>query len=57
MLSQSHDFESDDLIEERGVAAGIENMEPLRGNSTQRSFEIRDKYREYFVLSEGAVPW
>lgn len=35
MLSRSHDFELYDLNEEREVAAGIENMEALRGNSTQ----------------------
>lgn len=57
MLSRSHYFESEEVNEEREVAAGIENMEPLRGNSTQRAFEIRDKYKEYFLSSEGAVPW
>ncbi|XP_022183145.1 protein ALP1-like [Myzus persicae] len=29
----------------------------LRGNSTQRSFEIRDKFKDFFSSSVGAVPW
>lgn len=56
MLRQSHNFEFDEINEERRTS-GLENMEPTRGNSTQRSFEIRDKYKEYFLSSEGAVPW
>lgn len=56
MLCQSHHFEFDEINEERRTA-GLENMEPTRGNSTQRSFEIRDNYKEYFLSSEGAVPW
>lgn len=39
------------------TAEGLEDIEPLRGNSTERSFEIRNKFKEYFLSSEGAVPW
>lgn len=57
MLCRSHDFEIQEANEKRKITEGLENMEPLRGNSTQMSFEICDKYREYFLTSEGAVPW
>lgn len=59
MLCRSHDYDYylDDINEESEIGEGLDNLEPLRGNSTQRSFEVRDKYRDYFLSSNGAVPW
>lgn len=58
MLYRSHDYDYylDDINEESEIGS-LENIEPLRGNSTQRSFDVRDKYRDYFLSSNGAVPW
>jgi len=56
MLYRSHDY-LDDINEASEIGEGLDNLEPLRGNSTQRSFEVRDKYRDYFLSSNGAVPW
>lgn len=44
MLCRSHDYYLDYVNDESEMGEGLENIEPLRGNSTQRSFEIRDKY-------------
>jgi len=58
MLCQSHDFQLEDinsLSDESTEVLG--NMEPLRGNSTQRSFQIREKFKDFFLSSVGAVPW
>lgn len=58
MLCRSHDYYLDDVNDISGMREGFENIEQLRGNSTQRSFEIRDKYRDYYFLScNDAVPW
>lgn len=58
MLCRSHDYdELYEINDEERTVQGLEDMEPLRGNSAQRSFEIREKYREYFLSSEGAAPW
>jgi len=57
MLCRSHDYYLYDIYEESEIGEGFENIEPLRGNSTQRSFEVRDKYRHYFLSFNGAVPW
>ncbi|KAL4126547.1 hypothetical protein QTP88_010768 [Uroleucon formosanum] len=59
MLYRSHDYDYylDDINEESEIGKGLDNLEPLKGNSTQRSFEVRDKYRDYFLSSNGAVPW
>lgn len=58
MLCRSHDYDYylDDINEESEIGS-LENVEPLRGNSTQRSFDVSDKYRDYFLSSNGAVPW
>lgn len=42
MLCRSHDYDNylDDMNEENAIGEGLENIEPLRGNSTQRSFEV-----------------
>ncbi|XP_001946487.2 protein ALP1-like [Acyrthosiphon pisum] len=56
MLCQSHDFQLDETNNYESTEV-LENMEPLRGNSTQRSFEIREKYKDFFLSSVGAVPW
>jgi len=49
MLCQSHDFQLDETNNYESTEV-LENMEPLRGNSTQRSFEIREKYKDFFFV-------
>ncbi|KAL4103939.1 hypothetical protein QTP88_019256 [Uroleucon formosanum] len=53
MLCQSHDFQLDETNNYESTEV-LENMEPLRGNSTQRSFEIREIYKDFFLSSVGA---
>jgi hypothetical protein len=55
MLCQSHDFQLHEINNCESTEV-FENMEQLRGNSTQKSFEIRDKFKDFFS-SVGAVPW
>jgi len=55
VLCQSHDFHLDEINNIESTK-GFENMEHLRGNITQRSFEIRDKLKDFFSSSVGAVP-
>lgn len=35
----------------------FENLDPLRRNSTQYAFYVRNKFKEYFNSNDGAVPW
>jgi len=50
------DYYLDDINEESEIGEGLDNLEPLRGNSTQQSFEVHDKYRDYFLSSNSVVP-
>jgi len=56
MLCQSHVIQVDEINNYDSTEV-FENMAQLRGNSTQRSFEIRDKFKDFFSSSVGAVPW
>lgn len=37
-------------------STAFDNLNPIRRNSTQYAFTVRNKFKEYFN-SEGAVPW
>lgn len=57
MLCRIHDNYLDDVNNESEIREGPEHIEPLRGNSTQCSFEVRNKYRDHFVSPNCAFPW
>lgn len=40
-----------------GPNSFITSVEPLRQNSSQHAFSVRDKFRNYFLSEEGSVPW
>ncbi|KAF0765840.1 protein ALP1-like [Aphis craccivora] len=56
MLCQSHDFQLDEINNHESTESFV-NVVSTRRNSTQRSFEIRDKFKDFFTSSVWAVPW
>lgn len=56
MLCHSHDYYLDDVNDESEIE-DVEHIKALRGNSIQRSFEVRDKYKNNFLSPNGVVPW
>lgn len=57
MMCRSHNYYLDDVNDESEIEQGLDHVEPLRGNITQRSLEVHDKYRDHFLLPNGAVLW
>lgn len=37
-------------------SSAFQDLNPIRRNSTQYAFSVRNKFKEYFS-GEGAVPW
>lgn len=53
MLCCNHDYYLDDVNDESEIGEGVKHIAII---NTQRSFEVRDKYRDYFLSCNCAVP-
>jgi hypothetical protein len=55
-LCTNNDFEPD-TSSFNAVNSGLIDVGPLRSNTTQRAFYVREQFEEYFNSPDGSVPW
>lgn len=56
LLCEDNTYEGDIEALERPTA-GLHGLRLIRQNSTQRAFQVRDYFKEYFNSPDGSVPW
>ena len=51
------DYEQTPVIMDQSAGpSALQNLAPLRTNATRHAFYVRDKFKEYFISTEGSVP-